>query len=578
MARKEKSGVSRRGFLVKGGAAGVGVTALVSGGDSPTAQAQQAVPRRWDREVDVVVVGAGAAGMPAAVRARDLGRTVIVIEENYDVGGHAIISGGITNIGGGTAMQKKYGINDTADDVYLDYTRPDHPMTRFNDREVVRAFADHNVEVYDFLVSKGVMFRDGAPGNSEAAEGSRIARRTGMMRSSDDFKDTINNTTGSGIIRPLEKAARASGVEFLLQHRMVRIIREQPNSGRIVGITAKNLANNREVNIRARHGLIACTGGSNSNVVIRTIYDPKLTEEYQVGCEPYSRQSGDAEQLGMAVGASLGSTGGQRNEMYLAIQKTAFIGCQFGYARWDPRSPTFAKAGASGIAVRDYQDLILVNTVGKRFYDETVRAAGYGGGGVAAGAAWAPHFDYFAEAMSSAIVEINGKKIRVGGPIWAIFDADAVTREEWETRHPSVDIANKYFFSASTLAELARKLSENKYQKHPMSPGVLEATVSRYNSFVDTGVDADFNKPSPRYKIQKPPFYAAWATPILHDCYTGLRVNGSFQVIDIFGRPIPGFYCAGESAAGITLHGLARGMVGGYIAATAAAKDVEKGK
>jgi succinate dehydrogenase/fumarate reductase flavoprotein subunit len=562
--KSKRPGVTRRDFIAKGGTAGVGVAAL-SGTGAEQVAAQTPVTR-WDRTVDVVVVGAGAAGMPAAVRARDLGASVILIEENTDVGGHAIISNGITNIGGGTAIQKKYGIEDSADAVYLDNTRGDHPMTRFNDREVVRSFADHNVEVFDFLVSKGVLFRDAAPGNLPA-EGNLTPRRTGMMPSSNDIKDNINNTAGSGIVRPLERAARAAGVDILLQHRMVRIVREQPSSGRVLGIVATDLANNRTVHIAARRGVIACTGGSNSNVVIRTIFDPKLTEEYQVGCEPYSRQSGDAEQLGMAVGASLGATGAQRNEMYLAIQKTAFIGCRYGYARWDPKGPYFSRAGAAGIAVADYQDVILVNMVGKRFYNEMVGRQR----GDNPELGWRPFFDYFAAAMSSAIVEVDGKKHRVGGPIWAIFDADAVTREEWEPRPPFVDEANGYFFSASTLAELAGRMSRNPHQKYPMAPAALQETVTKYNSYVDTGTDPEFGKPSPKYKIQKPPFYAAWATPILHDCYSGLRVNGKWQVIDVFGKPIPGFYCAGESSAGMTLHGVSRCMVGGYVAATDAA-------
>jgi succinate dehydrogenase/fumarate reductase flavoprotein subunit len=135
-------------------------------------------------------------------------------------------------------------------------------------------------------------------------------------------------------------------------------------------------------------------------------------------------------------------------------------------------------------------------------------------------------------------------------------------------------VANGYFYSASTPGELAAKLSGNKYQKYPMASAALEETLAKYNSYVDVGKDPEFGKPAPKYKIQKPPFYAAWATPILHDCYSGLRVNGKFQVVDIFGKPIQGFYCAGESAAGITLHGVGRCMVGGYIAATDAARDV----
>ena len=46
-----------------------------------------------------------------------------------------------------------------------------------------------------------------------------------------------------------------------------------------------------------------------------------------------------------------------------------------------------------------------------------------------------------------------------------------------------------------------------------MPPQNLKATVARYNSFVDSGVDEDFGKPKPLHKIAKPPFYAAWLRP-----------------------------------------------------------------
>ena len=68
-----------------------------------------------------------------------------------------------------------------------------------------------------------------------------------------------------------------------------------------------------------------------------------------------------------------------------------------------------------------------------------------------------------------------------------------------------------------------------------MPSGNLEATVARYNSFVDSGVDADFEKPKPTFKIQTPPFHAAWATPVVHDTYAGLRINMKCQVLDFHG-------------------------------------------
>lgn len=101
----------------------------------------------------------------------------------------------------------------------------------------------------------------------------------------------------------------------------------------------------------------------------------------------------------------------------------------------------------------------------------------------------------------------------------------------------------------------------------------LEATVARYNSIVDFGYDPDFEKPNPKYKIQATPFYAAWATPVVHDTYAGLRINMKCQVTDFNGQVIPGLYCGGESAGGCSQHGQGRAITQGYIAGKEAAGE-----
>ena len=77
---------------------------------------------RRDLEADIVVVGAGAAGLPAAIVAREAGASVIVVEAEADIGGHAITSGGNVPLGGGTSVQKKYGIGDSPDILFKDLT------------------------------------------------------------------------------------------------------------------------------------------------------------------------------------------------------------------------------------------------------------------------------------------------------------------------------------------------------------------------------------------------------------------------------------------------------------------------
>ena len=119
----------------------------------------------WDLEADVVIIGSGAAGLPAAIKAAEGGASVIVVETNYDVGGHAIISGGHMALGGGTSAQKKYGIPDSPDTVFSDLTdwsivQPNGwPDYRYNDRAVIRAFADHCALTYEFLLANGVDLR-----------------------------------------------------------------------------------------------------------------------------------------------------------------------------------------------------------------------------------------------------------------------------------------------------------------------------------------------------------------------------------------------------------------------------------
>ena len=61
----------------------------------------------WNYEADVVILGSGCVGLHAAVRARDLGASVIVIDQNFDVGGKLVHSGGYTSLGGGDAIQER---------------------------------------------------------------------------------------------------------------------------------------------------------------------------------------------------------------------------------------------------------------------------------------------------------------------------------------------------------------------------------------------------------------------------------------------------------------------------------------
>jgi urocanate reductase len=538
MAKLEKANLSRRYFL-QGGAAVGGAAALVGLGGHD-ASAQNAI--QWNRAADIIIVGAGVSGLSAAVEAAEQGSSVIAIDMNYDIGGHGIMSGGQLHLGGGNEHQKAANVKDSPDSVFKDWTRHDHHAARYSDRDLVRVFADWNVDTYGWLLKQGVKYE---PGMQQSAA-STVPRqfRTVEWHIPSEVIAPRRNRNGSGLVRPLAASARAKGVEIVLNTRMTKIIREQPLSGRVLGVAAEGP--NGPANYQARKGVIICTGGHSSNVTLRRTFDPRLTEEYQVACSTYSLQSGDGEIAAMDVGAALWATANQTAEAGTAVTKTRHIGCQWGYASlvYEPDSPLFPKARAMGLTVEDFQNVVMVKENGLRFVDETKG-----------------NYDFFAACMAWSG---DPEKLNGGGPIWAVFDQNAANRERWKTEPPYVDLTG-WFFKGDTLKELANNIA-GPYQRRKMDPAVLEATVAKFNAAVDSGKD-EFGRKAMNFKIDTPPFFAAWTTPILHDTLTGIHTNTNGQVVDRSGQAIAGLYCAGESMGGFAQHGLARCIIFGRVAA-----------
>ena len=359
----------------------------------------QAGANSWDLEADVVVIGSGAAGLPAAVKARDEGCSVIVVEANYDIGGHAIISGGNVPLGGGTSAQKKYGIADSPDTVFSDLTdwtvvqNNGSPDFRYNDREVMRAFADHCAPTYEFLIGNGVEFKPIPPDNQGGHNlGNSAPRENHAFWTKGAGYESPNNRPGTGVIRPLENSARKKGAKFLLNYKMTGFVREGQKSGAVLGINAEykprimpgqstplksfrsdgNIDSTQPIlRIRAKKGVIVATGGMTSDVNFRRMFDPRLTEVLTVAGEPYSYQDASGERAALEIGASLWGLVNQTLENGDNIRCQRVLGTKWNYMTWEFESPIFPLVRAQGLSLKDWQNLILVNQVGKRFYDET---------------------------------------------------------------------------------------------------------------------------------------------------------------------------------------------------------------
>lgn len=289
--------VSRREFFTKGAAAaGVGAVALAAGTSAAEARPNE---MEWDYEADIVIIGSGATGLPAAVRARDLGASVIVLDQNYDVGGKFAHSGGWVSLGGGDHIQERdrlgldpdnlglaapilapEEVTDDVETLFRDITDwsviedTGDATYRYNDPELHRAWADTVPKVRQFLSDNYV--RWSRITGSNLGSGVTKARAPWAIMKLGDTTDIEAGTVtledagdgvaeksspfnpmywppapsatafgapgyvfgGWAVARPLEYSARKKGVQFMLNRHMDTIIREGGDTGRVIGVTA----------------------------------------------------------------------------------------------------------------------------------------------------------------------------------------------------------------------------------------------------------------------------------------------------------------------------------------------------
>src|SRR5258707_3277554 len=288
--------LSRRDFFTSGAAAGIGAAAL-SGVDALAQEASSGARGIvWSYEADVVVLGSGCVGLHAAVRARDLGASVLVIDQNFDVGGKLVHSGGWTSLGGGDPVQerdragadpdrlglaaprvKPADLEDDPDRLFRDMTdwsvvdETGVARYRYNDRQLHRAWADNAPKTRQFMMDNYVRFAR-IDGTHQGGGMSRARAARAMMKLADktDIKAetispqdrgelagarhspfnpmrTIPGGTGEAvgapgwvwggfaIARSLEFSAREKGIRFMLNRHMGELIREAPFSGRVLG-------------------------------------------------------------------------------------------------------------------------------------------------------------------------------------------------------------------------------------------------------------------------------------------------------------------------------------------------------
>jgi len=269
-----------------------------------------------DRDVDVIVVGSGAAGLAAAVTAAEAGANVLMAESEDVVGGSSRVSSGML-MGAGTRLQRANGIEDSPDDLYREYLQLNQWQV---DPGLVRRLAVDSGPVIEWLEELGVVF------HATLSFGGEESRP----------RTHLPVDLGAGIIEVLHREARSLGVEVALRRRVDRLLTQGPA---VVGVAVG------EDELRA-HAVVIASGGFGASVEKLRMFFPRATETgdwmWYMGAEG---ARGDALDLAAQVGAQLAGHG--RGLCFL--------------------TPNF---------VREYEAtlpgwILLVNKKGQRFCDET---------------------------------------------------------------------------------------------------------------------------------------------------------------------------------------------------------------
>lgn len=226
--------MTRRGFVgaALAGTMGVAASSFLAGCSAPTSSSDS---QEWDQEADVVVVGAGGAGLAAAIEAANAGASVLLLEKASAVGGDSALSDGILG-GWGTKLAKEQGIDADADDVYRWFTR--HPEWYGpKDPAIARVLADKSGETIDWLQEMGVPF----------------LKEVGPLFGYTELP-VIHHVDGKGaeMVRVLAETAEKAGVGTLTDTSATKLVADA--DGRVIGVEAVQKKN--PVRIKANKGVV----------------------------------------------------------------------------------------------------------------------------------------------------------------------------------------------------------------------------------------------------------------------------------------------------------------------------------
>lgn len=280
---------------------------------------------RWDEETDVIVIGGGLAGHCAALEAASngSGSRVLLLEKQPEVGGTSSMSGGFFAFAG-TDQQIAQGIEDSDEIFFQDLM---DVGGHENDPEVVRAFVEHQLDVYRWLGGLGIPFSAAAPSSGQSVPRTHPTNSKEMIQilgAHADDHPSIERRTSTAVRRLLR-----SGVE-----------------GRVEGVQVEQ--EGRTTAIRARRGVVLASGGFTHDVGLLKMFVPRMANVQRIGG---AGNVGDGLRMAWRLGAG--------------VRDTAHVKATFG---------NHPSAGSDKHLLHFpiYRGAIAVNKLGRRFVDESI--------------------------------------------------------------------------------------------------------------------------------------------------------------------------------------------------------------
>jgi len=293
-------GISRRRLLT-----GLGATAAATVAAGAAALPRSAIAS-WDITTDVLVAGSGAAGVSAAIEARQAGAEVLLIESLARFGGSSAMSGGVVYAGGGTALQKALKVTDSAEEMYRFISRAGgkHPPL-----DKIQLYCEESAAHFDWLVAQGVPYSEklttarALPMGDESLyfSGTELAwpaRELATPAPRGHVPGVPGMNGGRRLMQVLLARAGALGVSLRAAVAARRLVIE--SDGRIAGMLV-SIDGQRQA-IRVNRGIVLACGGFIHNREMLQQYAPELYD-----CSvPWGNAGdlGDGINMGIAVGAA----------------------------------------------------------------------------------------------------------------------------------------------------------------------------------------------------------------------------------------------------------------------------------